>query len=74
MSKRKICKRCKTEYQEDTGYPVCDYCLRLLDNWEWNFKFLIHASNLVGNKRTKGSQKGWGGSKCRTMLKPKLPS
>jgi hypothetical protein len=28
-----ICKRCKTEYQEDTGYPVCDYCLRLLDNW-----------------------------------------
>jgi hypothetical protein len=30
----KICKRCKTEYEEDTGYPVCDYCLRLLDNWE----------------------------------------
>ena len=30
----KICKRCKTEYEEDTGYPVCDYCLKLLDNWE----------------------------------------
>jgi hypothetical protein len=29
----KICKRSKTEY-EDTGYPVCDHCLRLLDNWE----------------------------------------
>ena len=32
--KTKICKRCKTEYQEETGYPVCDYCLKLLDNWE----------------------------------------
>ena len=36
MSKRtvRICKRCKTEYEEDNGYPVCDYCLSLLDNWE----------------------------------------
>ena len=36
MSKQtaKICKRCKTEYYEETGYPVCDYCLSLLDNWE----------------------------------------
>ena len=30
----RICKRCKTEYEEDNGYPVCDYCLSLLDNWE----------------------------------------
>jgi len=30
---RKICKRCKTEY-EDNGYPVCDYCLKMLDNYE----------------------------------------
>ena len=37
MSKRtvKICKRCKTEYVIDTGYPVCEYCLKMLDNWEW---------------------------------------
>ena len=36
MSKRtvKICKRCKTEYEIDTGYPVCEYCLKMLDNWE----------------------------------------
>jgi hypothetical protein len=32
--KTKICKRYKTEYQEETGYPVCDYCLKLLYNWE----------------------------------------
>ena len=30
---RKICKRCKTEY-DDNGYPVCNYCLEVLDNYE----------------------------------------
>ena len=32
--KRKWCKRCKTEYEEDNGYPICNYCLKYLDNWE----------------------------------------
>lgn len=31
---RKICKRCKTPYEEENGYPVCDYCLKYMDNWE----------------------------------------
>lgn len=31
---KKICKRCKTEYDDDNGYPVCNYCLQYLDNWE----------------------------------------
>lgn len=31
---KKICKRCKTEYDDANGYPVCNYCLKLLDNWE----------------------------------------
>jgi len=30
---KKICKRCKTEYDEN-GYPVCNYCLKMLDNYE----------------------------------------
>lgn len=31
---KKICKRCKTECDDDNGYPVCNYCLKMLDNWE----------------------------------------
>ncbi len=31
--KKKICKRCGVEY-DDNGYPVCDYCLTVLDNYE----------------------------------------
>lgn len=30
---KKICKKCKSEF-DDNGYPVCNYCLELLDNWE----------------------------------------
>jgi hypothetical protein len=30
---KKICKRCGVEY-EDNDYPVCDYCLMVLDNYE----------------------------------------
>jgi len=29
----KICKRCGAEFEEN-GYPVCDYCLKMLDNYE----------------------------------------
>lgn len=31
---KKICKRCKTEFDDNNGFPVCNYCLKLLDNWE----------------------------------------
>lgn len=27
---KKICKRCKTEYDDDNEYPVYNYCLKLL--------------------------------------------
>jgi len=30
----KICKRCKSQYSDDNGYPVCNNCLKLLDDWE----------------------------------------
>lgn len=31
---KRICKKCKTEFEDDNGYPVCNYCLELLDDWE----------------------------------------
>jgi len=34
LNKPKICKRCKTEYLDDNGYPICNNCLKVLDNWE----------------------------------------
>lgn len=33
-NEKKICKRCKTECDDDNEYPVCDYCLLMLDNYE----------------------------------------
>lgn len=31
---RKICKRCKMKCNDDNGYPVCNLCLQIMDNWE----------------------------------------
>ncbi len=31
---KKICKKCKIGFDDENGYPVCNYCLKLLDDWE----------------------------------------